>query len=329
MILITGANGLLGSFLCNYLLEHNLAVVGLVREGADLSLLNKEHPKFHLFSGDVLDVISLISLFDKYDIKKVIHAAAVVSYAKKDRTRMERVNIEGTRNMVNICLAHNVKKFLFVSSVAALGRKFSGKVDENTPWVNSVYNTFYGITKRAAEIEVWRGQVEGLNTVIINPSLILAAADGHRSSSRFFSYLKKEPLFYPTGNLNYVDIRDVAKITLNLLESDVVNERFIVSADSISYKDFFHRTATQAGLRSPSIPVKNNLGKLALIGESVLSKLLNREPMLTSESLVTSKSKVSFDNKKIISFLNYQFLPLSETINWVWGQYNTYRGVEK
>lgn len=329
MILITGANGLLGSFLCNHLLEHNKKVVGLVREGADLSLLNTDHPELSLFYGDILDISSLISLFDAFPIEKVIHAAAIVSFSRNDREKMENVNIEGTKNILNACLTQQVKRFLFVSSVAALGRTSTGNVDEKTPWINSSYNSFYGITKRAAEIEVFRAQVEGLSTVIINPSLILAPADGNRSSSRFFSYLKKEPLFYPTGNMNYVDIRDVAAITENLLDSDVENERFIISAASISYKDFFYNAATVAGLKPPSIPVKKFLGLIAVAGESILSKLLNRNPMLTSETLRTSKSKVSFDNKKIVNFLDYQFFTLSDTLNWVWKQYNSQRRVEK
>jgi dihydroflavonol-4-reductase len=329
MILITGVNGLLGSFLCNHLLEHNKKVVGLVREGADLSLLNKNHPELKLFTGNILDISSLISLFDTYAIEKVIHAAAIVSFSRNDRDKMERVNIEGTKNILNVCLTRQVKRFLFISSVAALGRTSTGKVDEETPWVNSSYNSFYGITKRAAELEVYRAQVEGLSTVIINPSLILAPADGNRSSSRFFSYLKKEPLFYPTGNLNYVDIRDVAEITEKILDADVQNERFIISAATISYKEFFQHAATLAGLKPPSIPVKKYMGMIAVAGESLLSKLLNRKPMLTSETLRTSKSMVSFDNKKILSFLDYQFFPLPDTIKWVWKQYNFQRRVEK
>lgn len=328
MILITGANGLLGSFLCNHLLEHNEKVVGLVREGADLSLLNINHPNFRLFTGDVLDISSLISLFDTYPITKVIHAAAIVSFSSSDRDKMEKVNVEGTKNILNICLSRNVTRFVFISSVAALGRTSTGKVNEETLWVTSPYNSFYGITKRAAELEVFRAQVEGLSTVIINPSLILAAADGIRSSSRFFSYLKKEPLFYPTGNLNYVDIRDVAEITKKLLESDVQNERFIISAASISYKEFFETAAMIAGLKPPTVPVKKYLGLLALAGESILSKLLYRKPMLTSETLRTSKSTVAFDNKKILTFLDYNFISLSDTIDWVWKQYNSPRRVE-
>lgn len=329
MVLITGANGLLGSFLCNHLLENNQKVVGLVREGADLSLLYTDHPELNLFTGDILDISSLTSLFDTHAIKKVIHAAAIVSFSRNDRDEMEKVNIEGTKNILNVCLTRDVKRFVFISSVSALGRTSTGKVDEETPWINSTWNSFYGITKRAAELEVYRAQIEGLNTVILNPSLILSAADGKRSSSRFFSYLKKEPLFYPTGNLNYVDIRDMAEITLKILDSNVQNERFIISAATISYKEFFQKAAVLEGLKPPSIPVKKYLGLMALAGESLLSKLLNRKPMLTLETLRTSKSMVSFDNKKVLNFIDHQFFTLPDTINWVWEQYNSKSRVEK
>lgn len=329
MILITGANGLLGSFISNQLLDSGNPVVGLVRKGSDISLLNSSHPLLKLYYGDILDIPSLIKLFEKYPVKKVIHAAAVVSFNKKDRKKMEKVNVEGTRNIINVCLGHSIEKFLHVSTVAALGRTSSGIVNEHTEWKNNPYNTVYGITKQAAELEVWRGQVEGLRTVIVNPSVILAPANGQRSSSRFFSYLKKEPFFYPLGTLNYIDVRDVSDIIISLLNSSIENQRFILSAGNISYKDFFKKAAALNGLKAPSIPVKKLFGTLALIGETLRSKLKGTDPLLTSETLRTSRSKASFDNKKIKDLLDYQFRPLEESINWAWKNYYFQSGIEK
>lgn len=328
MILVTGANGLLGSFLANHFLDEGKEVVGLVRKNSDLTLLQKNHSHLKLHVGDVLDIPSLALLFENYPIEYVIHAAAIVSFQKKDRDLMEKINVEGTANIINICLKYAVRKFVHISSVAAIGRSASGAVSEETPWRDSIYNTWYGKSKYAAEMEVWRAQVEGLPTVIVNPSVIIAPADGQRSSSRFFTYIKKEPLFYPVGNFNYIDIRDVANIVSQLLANDIQNQRYILNAGTTSYKDFFEKAALAQGLKPPAFPVKKLFGKLALIGETIRSKLLKRQPMLTSETLNTSRSKITFDNKKIVAFLNYKFLPLADSIDWVWEQYNSQRGVE-
>lgn len=320
MILITGANGLLGSFIANHLAESGMEVVGLVRATSDLSLLKRDNPNLFLEQGDIIDIPSLISLFEKHDIKKVVHAAAIVSFLRKDKYLMEKVNVEGTRNILNIAAKYKVQKFIHISSVAALGRAYRGQLDETAVWKNSAYNTTYGLTKHDAELEVWRAQVEGLSTVILNPSLILAPATG-RTSGRFFDYLLKQPKFYPTGKLNYVDVRDVASLVHLFLSNSIENERFIVNAGTISYKDFFDKAAQKKGLRAPSIPVKKVFGRMALIGETLRSKLLGKEPLLTSESLRSSRSKVSFDNTKIITQTDYNFKSLEETIDWVWSNF--------
>lgn len=318
MILITGANGLLGSFLIKELLRQNHEVVGLVRESSDLSLLDQNQKNLHLYNGDILDITGLQKLFREFPVKKVIHAAAVVSFQPRDYEMMHYINVEGTKNIVNVALENEVDKFLHISSVAALGRSSNGTVDERTSWNSSGYNSRYGISKKEAELEVWRAQVEGLKTVIINPSLILAPADGIRSSSRFFSYIKGENLFYPTGDLNYIDIRDVVEITINLLHSDIENNRFVLNAGSISYKDFFTKAAEYQGLRAPKYPVKKITGEMALLVDKIRSTIGNKKPMLSAESLLVSRSKVRFDNSKIKGKLNIQFRSLDESIKWVW-----------
>ena len=323
MILITGANGLLGSFIANQLLHQKKEVIAFVRENADLALLNHDHKNLHLFRGDILDIVKIQQVFDTYPIKKVVHAAAVVSFQPKEYDMMYRVNIEGTKNIVNIALDYNVDKFLHVSSVAALGRTSNGIIDEKTSWMASNYNSKYGISKREAEIEVWRGQVEGLKTVIVNPSLVLAAADGKRSSSKFFAFIRNGSLFYPTGVLNYIDLRDASDIIIKLLNSNIENERFILTAGSISYKEFFTRAAHLNGQKAPSFPVKKITGILALFGDKIRSTIRNQKPMLSAESLRISRSKARFDNSKVKKELNFSFRPLDDTIEWVWQELNS------
>lgn len=329
MILITGANGLLGSFLANTLAVQGNQVLAFVRENADLSLLDHKNENIQLFFGDVLDIESLRKAFNDLPISKVVHSAAIVSYQPGDYEKMHVVNIEGTKNIVNISLQYSLDKFVFISSVAALGRSSSGIVDEETAWNNTGYNSKYGISKREAELEVWRGQIEGLNTVILNPSLILAPADGKRSSSRLFSFLKLEKSFYPTGTLNYIDIRDAVDIIIEFLYNEINNDRYILNAGTVPYKDFFIQAANIKGLNPPKYPVKKITGILALFADKLRSKIGNKESMLSAESLRVSRSNVRFDNSKIKRKLNFKFRSLDESIEWVWQQLNLQEGVEK
>lgn len=137
--------------------------------------------------GDVTDMFSLLEAMK--GITKVYHCAAMVSFNPKARDKMMKVNIEGTANIVNACLEKGIEKLCYASSVAAIGNpvlkkpgsenghagpgRFVEEITENTPWVASAKNSNYTISKYASEQEVWRGIEEGLNAVIVNPSIII------------------------------------------------------------------------------------------------------------------------------------------------------------
>lgn len=323
MILVTGASGLLGSFITNELLEKGEKVIGLVRSSSDLSLLDSDHPSLTLYEGDIMDLVSLERLFTDFSITAVIHTAAIVSFQPDDYDKMYQVNVIGTRNMVDVSLKYEAERFLHISSVAALGRSSKGKVTEKTKWFSGSFNSKYGISKKEAEIEVWRGQVEGLSTLILNPSLILAPADGKRSSSKLFKFISKDQWFYPVGDLNYVDIRDVVEVVLKVLDMKLENDRYIVSAGAISYKDFFTKVATLGGYRVPKFPVKKIFAYVALFMDNTRSFISRQRPMLSTESLRVSRSKVVFDNSKIKDKLNFRFRSLDDSVKWVWKEFNS------
>ncbi|MFC0183961.1 SDR family oxidoreductase [Pseudarcicella hirudinis] len=205
-------------------------VAGFKRPESDLSLLKGLEDQITWFEGDILDVLSLEEAISKADY--VVHTAAMVSFAPKDRNKMLRINVEGTANVVNMCLLYKVKKLCFVSSVAAIGRKFSNGasdtsnlIDEKAQWEESPLNSNYAKSKYQAELEVWRGVAEGLDAVVVNPSIILGEADWYKSSTQLFKYVYDENKYYTGGTINYVDVQDVAEIIYKLLHSDIVNER--------------------------------------------------------------------------------------------------------
>lgn len=315
MILVTGANGFLGSYICRKLLKEQLPFIAMVRASSDLSLLKDIKDSLTFHEGDVLDTDSLTAIIDEVDT--IIHCAAIVSYNSADRAKMNEVNIDGTRNLVNLCLAYPGKYFVHISSVAALGRNtLSGKVSEDNKWQHSKWNTSYGESKYLAELEVWRGIMEGLNAVILNPSVILGPGNWNKSSARLFKYVWNERPFYTEGILNYVDVRDVADIVFKILTKKVSGERYIVNADNIVIKDFFEKIAVAFNKKAPSIKASGFLLKTARLLQTIKSLFSNSTPIITRETARIGKSKIYFDNSKIMTELNHNFVPLSHTIDW-------------
>jgi len=166
-ILITGATGLIGSHIARRLWQegyHNL--IATKRSTSKLYLLPNIADEINWIEADVTDVIGLESCFDDVDV--VIHTAAVVSYDPKKKNLMDEINVGGTANMVNLALHFGVKKFVHISSVAALGKPQNTNVrDENTEWDHSVDTTDYAISKYKSEKEAWRGYAEGLDMIIL------------------------------------------------------------------------------------------------------------------------------------------------------------------
>lgn len=320
-ILITGITGLVGSFAAKKLLSEGHEIFGLVRENADLSLINDFKDKISLEKGDILDIPNLEKAIAGKDC--VIHCAAIVSFLPKDRDRLFKVNVEGTANVVNICLENNIKKLIFISSVAALGRKqkFSEiekrepiLISEDNDWVESPDNSNYGKSKYLAELEVWRGISEGLSAVILNPSNILGEADWTKSSTKLFKYVFDQNLFYTDGSLNYIDVEDLSEIINELLTSDVINERFIISANSISQIDFFKGIANNFSKNSPKYKLGNTAISVFWRLEAIKAKLFGTEPLITKETAKSAKTQFVYKNNKIKSTLNYEFKPLDESL---------------
>ena len=224
VVLITGITGLVGSAVAKEFLSRGFQVKALVRSLLSVSYVKSISENIVCVEGDVLDVFSLEEALK--DVDYVVHAAAMVSFAPKDRVEMQKVNIEGTANVVNACLVGNIKKLCFVSSVAAFGRpghaiiKKMGEIviDENQKWEDSETNSTYAVTKYQSECEVWRGQAEGLSTVIVNPSIVLGESDWNKSSSQLFKYVFDKKPFFTPGNLNYVDVKDVANCIVTLIK---------------------------------------------------------------------------------------------------------------
>ena len=316
MVLVTGGTGFLGSYVIKHLVEKGYPVRAIRREKAVLPFyIPKEiFAKVDWVTGDILDVISLEEAMEGVD--QVIHAAAVVSFLKADRKKMYQVNVEGTANVVNIAIEKKVKRLVFISSVAALGRTaHGGSVNEDRKWEDNKINTHYAKSKYRAELEVWRGSGEGLNTIILNPSTILGFGDWNSSSCAIFKSVYNEFKWYSPGINGFVDVEDVAKATVLLMESNISDQRFIVNGDNWYFRQLLETMATSFRKKKPYKETTPSLIAIAWRLEKLKSMLNGHRPLLTRESARIAHSKTYFENAKILAALEgFSFTPLQESI---------------
>jgi nucleoside-diphosphate-sugar epimerase len=331
MYLVTGATGFLGSHLTANLIMKGCKVRALKRKESKLESFYKIISYYNIernmadsliewVDADILDILSLEEAMT--GVEKVFHCAAFVSFNPIDKSKIFKINIKGTENVVNACLNLKVKKLCHVSSVAAFSRTSEQMViDEKTEWKSSKENSNYAKAKYAAEREVWRGIEEGLNAVIVNPSIILGPGNWEKGSSKIFKTLSKLSNFYTEGVNGYVDVRDVAEIMYLLMESDISAERFIVSAENLSYKDIFTLILKNYGKKSPKYKLTKSILSIAWRAEYIRSFFFKNYPLITKETVLTSLNKYYYSSEKIINTLGFKFIPIEETIKFTAGIY--------
>jgi dihydroflavonol-4-reductase len=322
VILVTGGTGFLGSYIIKELIETGYSVRA-IRRGNKLPFYIPREilDKVQWIDGDILDVVSLEEAMNGVDT--VIHSAGVVSFIKRDREQMYRVNVEGTGNVVNIALEKNVRRLIYISSVAALGRTANGgSVNEEKKWEISKVNTHYAKSKHNGELEVWRGISEGLSGVILNPSTVLGFGDWNSSSCTIFKKIYEEFKWYTPGINGFVDVVDVARVVAILVKSDITGQRFIVSGDNWAFKKLMDTIADSFGKKKPTRQSSPFLLSIAWKMEQLKSFFNGSRPLLTRESAKVALSKTYFENDKLLQALpGFLFTPLEQTIQGAAGKY--------
>jgi nucleoside-diphosphate-sugar epimerase len=320
MILVTGGTGFLGSYIIKHLVEKGYAVRAIRRSNKVPSWIPKEifdntsTGSVEWVEGDVLDVVALEEAMEGVDA--VIHSAAVVSFVKKERSNMYQVNVEGTANVVNMMLEKNIRRLVHISSVAALGRTNSGgHVNEEKKWEESKVNTRYGRSKYKGELQVWRGIGEGLEAVILNPSTILGYGDWNNGSCAIFKNVFEEFKWFVSGINGFVDVEDVAKAAVQLMESTISEQRFIVNGDNWPFKKIQETIADGFQKKHPTRQTTPFLMSMAWRLERIKSIFTGKKPLLTKESARVAQSQTLFENDKILKTLpGFSFTTLEITI---------------
>lgn len=311
MDLVTGGTGLLGSELIRQLLDAGHKV----RATYNRTQPSFEHINLEWVKADLLDIVAIEQALE--NVSAVYHCAAIVSFSPKMRNALYMVNVEGTRNILDCSLASDVNKFVYVSSVAALGKPGPGAViNEQTEWDDGDESSVYGRSKYLAEREVWRAISEGLNGVIVNPSIILGAGEWGSGSTGIFQKAYESYPWYTTGVTGFVDVRDVARAMILLMRSDITGERFILNAANVSYKDVLTMAAEAFGSKAPRREVTPFMAKIIGALGSASAKL-GMDPLITKETARSAVSNREFDNAKLLQALpGFQYHCIADTIQF-------------
>jgi dihydroflavonol-4-reductase len=313
-ILITGITGLLGSYLAREFVG-KAEIYGFKRKGASERLLEGIEDQIQWYEGDLFDFEALESAVLGKDM--VIHAAGMVSFDPRDEQKLYQVNTEGTTNLVNAMLSAGTSRLVHVSSVAAIGRSPElSVIDENHKWGESPFNTGYATSKYFAEVEAWRGEQEGLQLIVVNPSILLGKISDERSSTAIYSFVLDENNYFPAGDVNYLDVRDAAKMIRLLVEKNAWGERFILNRESIPYEIFFKKMADVFEKKPPFKVANGFLLKLAVFFIGFLRVYNLTKNPLNRQTAKLSQQKILYQNTKVNSFLNFEFTNLEETFKW-------------
>lgn len=320
MIFVTGASGLVGSHLIQSLLAKGKKVRALYRQAVPVFAGSEQ---CEWVKGDILDPIGLTAALE--GVEYVYHCAAIVSFAPGAAAKMLHSNVEGTANVVNACLAQAVKKLIFVSSVAALGRiRENEAINESMHWTPATSNSVYGQSKYLAELEVWRAMEEGLPMAIVNPVIILGAGDWNNGSSGIFKSAYNEFPWYTGGMSGFVDVLDVVDAMQLLMESNITGQRYVLSAENLPYRTIFNTIAAAFNKRPPSKKVTPLLANIVWRLEAIKGMITGKAPLLTKETAATAQATVRFDNQKFLNaFPSFQYRKVEDTIKRVANELKT------
>lgn len=316
-ILVTGASGFLGAQLTRRLSETDAQITALYNRNAPNAEM-RSWPGVQWKQADLLDICAVDDLMQ--GIEEVYHCAALVTFNPARAKEITHTNTETTANVVNTALEAGVRKLVFISSVAALGRNINGKpISEETEWEESPLNSRYGISKQQAEMEVWRGVGEGLDAVVLNPGIILGIPlqdNGWKDGSgRLMQNAWDEFPFYTNGRTAFVDAEDVIAAAIGLMHSDVSAERFILSTGNIPYRDIFDHMADALNRKRPRFHAAPWVTGLIWRWFALQKMITGKSPLITKETAQHAQSSSVYQADKILKALpGFSYTPIETTI---------------
>ncbi|WP_430968450.1 NAD-dependent epimerase/dehydratase family protein [Spongiimicrobium sp. 2-473A-2-J] len=325
MVLVTGGTGLVGSHLLLHLVENEPSVRAIHRKGSDLEKVKKVFSyyrdevqplfeKIQWVEADLTDIPALELAFT--DVSFVYHCAALISFDPGDFEKMRKVNIEGTANIVNLCLSNKVGKLCYVSSIAAIGKSPLGSAaTEENEWTELDANV-YALSKYRSEMEVWRGAQEGLDVVMVNPGLIIGPGFWDNGSGRLFRMAAKGQRFYPPGGSGTITVHDTVRMMVLLMRSSVKNERFIAVSENLGYREILQRFSKSLGVAPPRLALKFWQLEILWRLDWLRHFLVKKGRVLTKIAVDSLRQQEFYSTEKIKGALGFEFEPLEETLHF-------------
>ncbi|AYO57101.1 NAD-dependent epimerase [Chryseobacterium sp. 6424] len=328
MILVTGATGILGRVIVLELLKQGHKVRATKRKSSDIEEVKQSlkfyTDNFEAFFAEIdwvdVDFKDIFSLQQALaGVTEVYHCAATVSFHPGFQREMFRTNIDGTRQLLYACEDSSVQKFCYVSSTSVLdGLNENGALDEDSFYNAKINHSNYAISKHIAEMEVWRASAEGLQTVIINPGVIIGSGNWDKSSGLIFKNLTRPYTF--SGGTAYIDVRDVAKIAVELMEKEVFDERFILISENKTFFEMSVYLRKKIGEKAPKI-IPNSLLRIASVLSFLLGWLFSLLKLANKVNTETVTTFTPISNDKIKELIGYQFIPVEESLDFHFKNY--------
>jgi dihydroflavonol-4-reductase len=314
MILVTGATGFLGSELAMQLAGQGVRIRCTRRVNSIIPDILLPY-QVQWVDADMMDIFALEDALK--GITQVYHCAAWVSLKQADKKQMINTNVTGTANLVNLCMLHHIR-LVHVSSVAAIGLAKPGDlITENHHLDQATETDGYAISKLESEMEVWRGIAEGLDAVIVNPAIIIGANAGTSGSGQLFETVRKGLKFYTAGSSGFVDVEDVAKCMIALMNSELHAERYIISAENRDFKQITAEIADSFNIKPPATFASAWMMGFAWRGAAIIGALTGKSPAIDKVSAQAATMIRNYDNSKIKKAVGVAFKPISDSIREV------------
>jgi dihydroflavonol-4-reductase len=320
MILVTGGTGLVGAHLLFRLCETQESVKAIYRTPESLEktkiLFKLKNASSILFDKiewlqtDLSDIVTLEKALK--DVTQVYHCAALVSFDPKDDKALFQTNVEGTANLVNLCIAKKIAKLCYVSSIAAIGSSIGSELaTEETEWTQKKSTTTYALTKFLGELEIWRASQEGVPVVVVNPGVIFGAGFWSSGSNKFMAHALTAPKYYLPGGTGFVTVDDVVNAITLLMTSTITNERFILVNKNWTYKKLYEVLAGALNKTAPKNELKqwqiNLLWRLDWV-----KSLFSTKPRLLSKAIATGlKQTTYYNNSKLQQLTDFKYSNLT------------------
>ncbi len=305
-ILVTGASGFLGSYIVEALLAQGHKVIALSRKqntNSRVNLLN--------IQADLNDPSSFESQLPT--VNYIIHAAGKVSYDPKQSEELYRVNQKATSHLINFALDRSIEKFIYISSASTLRRSSKeDMISENVPG-SPIFYSNYSRSKYLGEMEVRRGEAEGLSVSILNPSLIIGFGDWNKGSCNIFKKAAFGMKYYPSGNVGLVMVDDIVKVCLKIINKELVsNENILLNSETWSYKNLFENLCLNFSSQLPSIQIGKRMSYIASFLDYLKSTVDGSERLISKETIKQISQKIKYQStysNELIQFELKKILP--------------------